>query len=481
MSISTAMKSRNNVKRLGIVGIVLIFVFAVPTVLHSTNEPDLTGGWRGSLATPRGELRLILALDRTWYGAYSGTVESIDQNPGEMIQMSHVSVANGKLRFAVEQFGASYVGTVVEQGTRIQGTLSQGRNLDLVFERSEGVPEIRFSTARPQHPVGIAPYQIEEVSFHNVDDTEVVMSGTLTVPESDGPFPVVILISGSGPQDRDQTVFDHRPFWVLADTLTRAGIAVLRYDDRGTAQSTGDYGSATIADFASDAQAAVQFLANHPEREFSAIGLAGHSEGGLVAPIVARLNPDVEFLVLLAAPAVPIRELMLAQTREFLEVRGDSAAIIERGMPIQAQLMDIAGRDTSHSTAVGEINAVLTDEELAALGEPRDARDQVIGSMLRPWYRHIIIHDPAPYLSDLNIPVLAMIGSKDTQVDPATNLDALRRNLANTQDSTIVELPGLNHLFQTAQTGSMDEYGMIEQTFHPEAMARIISWIDARF
>ena len=270
----------------------------------------------------------------------------------------------------------------------------------------------------------------------------MTLAGTLTLPPGPGPFPAAILITGSGPEDRDETLFGHKPFAVLADHLTRAGIAVLRYDDRGTAASTGAYAGATSADFATDANAAFAFLGARPEIDRRAIGFIGHSEGGMIAPLAARDNGDVAFFVLLAAPGTRIPLLMEAQRRAVGRSQGVSDADLDRSAPVQNAFFAAAASEGDADAVAARLRAALTDDMLRAAGLPLTQRDQLVGLATDPWFRYFARYDPTPALAAIHVPVLALNGSLDEQVVARDNLAGIRAALAGHRDVTVRELPG---------------------------------------
>jgi pimeloyl-ACP methyl ester carboxylesterase len=334
---------------------------------------------------------------------------------------------------------------------------------------------------RPQTPHPPFPYRSEEVHFANPRADAVTLAGTLTLPDGHGPFAAAILITGSGPQDRDETLLGHKPFAVLADYLTRHGVAVLRYDDRGVGGSTGPYAGATSAEFATDANAAFAYLRTRREIAPDAIGFVGHSEGGMIGPLAAMDNSQVVFLVLMAGPGTDIRSLMETQRRAIGQSMGVSNADLDRSAPIEAQLFAISASGLGEAEARAAAHAALTDAALTAAGIPVAQRDAMIDRVMDPWFRFFARYDPAPALRRIRVPVLAINGSLDRQVVPAANLAAIRAALAQDSDVTITELPGLNHLFQTAHSGGVGEYADIEETMAPAALATIADWINHRF
>jgi pimeloyl-ACP methyl ester carboxylesterase len=439
----------------------------------------LDGRWEGSITRNGTALRLIL---RIVTGA-NGTIASLD-SPDMMamgLQVTELARDGRAISFAVPAANVHYRATLAEDGARMSGTWGRTGSPDaeVAFVRSARMAVA--PRARPQMPRPPFPYRVEEVRFANPRAPGVTLAGTLTVPPGRGPFPAAILITGSGPEDRDETVFGHKPFAVLADHLTRAGIAVLRYDDRGTAASTGDFAGATSADFATDANAAFAFLHARPGIDRHAIGFVGHSEGGLIAPLAGRDNPDVAFFVLLAGPGTPTPQLMEAQRRALGRSQGMSDADLDRTAPIQNVFYAAAASDGDRETVAARLRAALTDDMLRTAGLPPAERERMALAAAEPWFRYFARYDPRPALAAIRVPVLAINGSLDRQVVARDNLAGIAAALAGHRDVTVRELPGLNHLFQTARTGALGEYADIEEDFAPAALDLISGWIRSRF
>jgi pimeloyl-ACP methyl ester carboxylesterase len=311
----------------------------------------------------------------------------------------------------------------------------------------------------------------------------------LTLPRSGGPFPAVLLITGSGPQDRDETIFGHKPFLVLADYLTRRGVAVLRVDDRGVGGSTGNVQDATSADFADDVLAGVEFLRGRKEINASQIGLLGHSEGGIIAPLVASRSRDIAFIVLLAGTGLPGDEILYQQAAAILKLTGADAeslarqkALQERMFVVLRQEKDRAAAETKLRAAVAGLTPKAGKEEKSEVVEAQPLLEGQIQMALTPWFRHFLDYDPRPALRKVTCPVLALNGEKDVQVDARANLRAIEAALreGGNKDVTTQELPNLNHLFQTCKTGSVSEYSAIEETLAPVALETIAKWIAKR-
>jgi hypothetical protein len=338
---------------------------------------------------------------------------------------------------------------------------------------------------RPQEPKKPYPYISEEVTIEN-GSAGVKLAGTLTLPGKEGKYPVVVLITGSGPQNRDEELVGHKPFLVLADHLTRNGIAVLRYDDRGTAKSTGDFSKATTVDLASDVEAAIAYLKSRKDIDKKNIGLMGHSEGGIIAPMVASRSKDVSFIVLLAGTGIPGDQLLLLQQERIGKASGIPEADLLKSREINKGCFDIVIKASDQDQLKTDLTDYLkkTINEFPADQKPSGMSDEDLIKMLlnqiaNPWMQYFIKYDPVPALQKVKCPVLALNGEKDLQVPPEENLGAIEKALekARTKKVTIKEMPGLNHLFQECTIGSPDEYSLIEQTFSPAALEVITEWI----
>lgn len=333
-------------------------------------------------------------------------------------------------------------------------------------------------THRPQEPALPLPYTAREVSFHAAGD--VRLAGTLSMPDGTGQFPAVVLVAGTGPQDRDAAVAGHRPFLVLADYLVRNGVAVLRYDERGVGASTGTHHTATTADFAGDAAAAHAWLAAQPAIDSRRVGILGHSEGGMVAPLVAASRDDVAFLVLLAAPGVPLRQLGVRQAGSMALAEGAPARDVARNVRMASGIMALFGHDLDAPTLQQRARPIL---EEGFAGMPPWVREREVERALSyytsPWAQWAMRYDPAATLRSVRAPVLAMTGARDRQVHAGDNLAAISRALRDggNRRVTVRELPRLNHYFQTARTGALSEVGRIDETFSPAALHLIGEWV----
>ncbi len=309
----------------------------------------------------------------------------------------------------------------------------------------------------------------------------VTLAGTLTLPAGRRTVSAAVLITGSGAQDRDETLLGHKPFAVLADHLSRHGVAILRYDDRGVGRSTGDFAAATSADFATDANAAVRFLLTRAEIDRATIGLVGHSEGGMVAPIAAVDNDNVRFVVLLAGPGTNPMQLLQSQQRLLGLSQGSSEEDLARMEPVMAEVFTAIAKSASGEDARVRVSAALTPEALATVKVPESTRELVVQRLANDWFRYFLQYKPEAFLSRIRVPVLALNGSLDRQVPADENLAGIKAALAHNPDVTIRKLEGLNHLFQTARTGALGEYADIAETMSPIVLGIVTEWIETRF
>ncbi|HEX8879403.1 MAG TPA: alpha/beta hydrolase [Candidatus Acidoferrum sp.] len=376
--------------------------------------------------------------------------------------------------FEIPVVDGVYEGTINPAKSVITGTWTQGGiTRNLTFQRSDQLLEL----VRPQNPVKPYPYREEQVTFAN-PKSQVSLAGALTLPPGPGPFPAAILIAESGPQDRDETVAGHRPFLVLADHLTRKGIAVLRYDKRGIGKSTGNFDQATTEDFASDAAAALAYLKSQKEIDARKIGLIGHSEGGIIAPMIASRSSDVAWMVLLAAPGLKGEDVMLLQSELILKAAGFDDDRIANARNFNRQSYDLARKEKDPQALEAKLTDLIDSAGMSTTLPPTTLKPQA-RMMTSPWFRFFLDYDPVPALEKTRCPVLALNGDKDLQMAPKENLAQIQKALQEgaNNDFQTKELPGLNHLFQHALTGSPTEYGGIEETFAPEALNTISDWI----
>lgn len=431
----------------------------------------LDGDWDGVLSGGPMNLRLVLHVKTTAEGGTAVSLDSVDQLANG-IAISSVAREGDNVRFESRTIGATFQGKLSADGKTLTGAWTQGSSSPISFTR-RAPGQVATAPRRPQTPKAPFPYRAEDVAFDNPKAEGVRLAGTLTLPAGSGPFAVVVMITGSGPQDRDETIFGHKPFAVMADALTRRGIAVLRFDDRGVGRSTGDYPGSTAADAATDVAAAIAYLKTRPEIDRARIGLLGHSEGGIIAPLVASGDPSVAFLVLLAAPGVRGDRLLLAQESLIEASMGMAPELSAQRRASMRRAMDAAMAAPNGEAASAAIRAISGD----LAGYSAQERELLARQMGDPGLLYLLRYDPAPALAQVRCPVLAVNGSKDLQVPAAVDLPGLRAALGANGDVTIQELPGLNHLFQTAQTGALSEYPALEETVAPAALSVIVDWV----
>jgi len=457
----------------------LLMAVCVGSAAGQRSLKDIEGTWSGILKTIAGDLNLVMHFTMTEADTIKATLDSPDQ--GALgIPCGRVTMEGDTLFADMPMIKGEYRGICIGDSL-LRGTWSQlGRSYEMEMKR-DAAP---VSYERPQEPRPPYPYREEEVIFHNaVEDFD--LAGTLTLPDGDGPFPAVVLITGSGPEDRDETIFMHKPFLVIADYLTRNGIAVLRYDDRGVGKSKGRMNDATTMTLADDAEAAVTYLLQRQEINSDKIGLAGHSEGGMIAPIVASRNRNIAFIVSLAGPGVRGYDLLLQQARDILAAMGSSEQEIEETIATNSHLFKLAV-DVQDQRQFAKDAMAWYGKELEKQGagseerkEKMTAFTQALVSVNNPWMRYFIDTDPSQFWSGVKCPVLALNGEKDLQVNYEMNLPAIKAAVKKGGNRKVktVAMAGLNHLFQTADKGSPDEYVKIEETFSPAALDLITGWI----
>ncbi|MDO5664666.1 MAG: alpha/beta fold hydrolase [Bacteroidia bacterium] len=454
----------------------LFTLFFLFSACISVSAQEITGSWSGTLNIMGNKLPIVFHISKT-DTVYTTKIDSPAQN-ALGLPTTRTSFADTKLEIVATGLGIFYQGTL--QGDSISGIFNQGgMSFPLVLKQSDK-PVLN----RPQEPKPPFPYKTEDITFSNKKDN-IELAGTLTLPDSAGKFPAVILIAGSGPNDRDETIFGHKPFLVIADYLTRNGFVVLRYDKRGIGQSKGDLARATTHDFATDASAAIEYLRTRKEVDKSSIGLIGHSEGGVVAPMVVAENKNVKFIVLLAGVGITGMENTMLQNQLELEPLNMEPENLERTLKmIQETLESLSeweGTETDRTALRDRISQLWEQYPLLVKLElKKDAyvRNQ-FNAMSSPWFRQFLQLNPADYLQKVKCPVLALNGEKDTQVLADKNLEAIKSALDKGRNYRyeIKSYPNLNHLFQECETGNVDEYGRIEQTISPEVLSDIKEWM----
>src|SRR5664279_4743701 len=461
----------------------LLFIYFGMSILtvsllgQNTEKNILPGSWLGKLSVQGIQLRLVFNLKLNEKDSLIATLDSPDQG-AKNIPLGSVIVVDKKLTIAAPKLLGEYKGTITGDST-IEGVWTQ-RGADYTVNLNK--LKAPFFVNRPQEPKPPFPYTSEEVSFTN-DKFNIKLAGTLTMPEGPGPFKAVIMITGSGAQNRNEEIMGHKPFLVIADYLSRHGIAVLRYDDRGVGGSQGKYSEATSADLATDAEAAFNFLKNNTTVSSAEIGFAGHSEGGLIAPIVAASNTAVGFIVSLAGPGVSGEEIILRQTAEISRISGVKESDIKESIETNKKVYGILKKEKDNKKAEAMIVDLFRKTQEKKKMSEEDTEKAVnqlkmsFGENQYTWFRYFIMTNPSTFWKKVKCPVLALNGEKDLQVAADENLPAIKKALKGNNSVKIVLLPGLNHLFQHCKTGLPAEYNTIEETFSPEALKIIADWI----
>ena len=449
---------------------------------QSAQDP-LAGVWQGTMQTKIGPMDVFFTIEKKEGNGYIAKIDIPAQKVRNMPGTA-VRFAAPDLVLDFSSFSIIFEGKVNSDFSIITGQFKLGEDrMALVLRRSAGVPEMR----RPQDPQKPYPYEEIEVRVPNAQ-AGISLAGTLTIPSGAGPFPAVVLVTGSGPNDRDEALAGHRPFLVIADALTRRGIAVLRCDDRGVGKSEGDFHRATTVDFASDAQASWDFLIRQPRIDGHKVGLLGHSEGGLIGPMVAAENQKVAFVVLMAGTGIPGERLALMQVEAVSRTRGTGEAAIGKEQRFYERLFQIMKTQGNARAAEADIRPIITqtlagmsetEKKELNMSEPSLIQDMTGYLADYPWNRFFMIYDPAPALRKIHCPALVLNGDKDTQVPADINLTAIEQALKDAGNSRVEihKLPGLNHLFQTAKTGDPREYRRIEETISPAVLQLIGDWI----
>jgi len=457
---------------------IIAFILVISISVVSAFSQDITGVWSGKTTRENKSITFVFQIKKE-NNIYLSTM-SVPTFRIDGIKTKTTTFKNDTLIIDGSNVGMRYEGIYNTELQQFEGTYKEGAVV-LSINLKKGAVKIADSK-RPQEPTKPYPYYEEEVVFENVE-ANISLSGTLTLPSKTGNFPVAILISGSGAQDRDESFMGHKPFLVLSDHLTKQGIGVLRFDDRGHGKSTGDFGAATTEDFAKDVLSAIHYLKTRKDIDLKHIGLIGHSEGGIIAPLVANQTKDVSFIVLLASTGISGTELSVMQSKTL------------RGFPVKDEVkyekntrkaIAIVTSNKSNDEIKKEISAhynAFLRPILTSLGAPEKNINAFINNQVKastkPWNRYFLSYNPADEFEKLKIPVLSLNGSKDTQVDAKTNQTGIKKALikGKNKDYKIVELKNLNHFFQECETGKINEYRKIDQTFSPVALKEISDWV----
>jgi pimeloyl-ACP methyl ester carboxylesterase len=442
----------------------IIFILLVLATLQSNAQ--IEGYWKGQIKLGAQELEMAFDIKATGNG-FSATLDVPAQGAFD-IPVDETVFQENRLNMTMSAMGATYSGMLKE--SRIEGEFTQhGMTFPLNLEK--GSKEAK--QVRPQDPQPPFDYRVTEVSFTNEKEGNI-LTGTLTIPKGKGPFPAMVLVSGSGQQNRDGELMNHRPFWVIADYCARHGIAVLRYDDRGMGGSTGEVENATSMDFSYDAEAAFDFLRKQKHIDASRVGILGHSEGGIINFMVSARRPEVAFLVSLAGPAVNGIEVLKEQQVAILRASGMTEEMIAFSQNSNRQLFDIVESSNDREEADS-----LMRQLVKSWGYNEELTEQTVSGMTMPWMYYFLKYDPTEAIVKTNCPALLLNGSKDLQVIASQNLPAYEKIIADygKTNLTLHELPDLNHLFQHCETGAIEEYATIDETISPEVLEMIVGFV----
>lgn len=451
-------------------GIILFLSFLVLGFSSFVQAQSYEGHWLGQLEISGVALPLVFHITKE-KDSHKGTMDSPQQN-AYGLPAKEVKIDENGITFDLSAMGIMYQGKSIND--TLKGKFSQGgKTYDLDLTRMK--TDTYEKPKRPQEELGKIKYSVEDVTFYNAT-AKIKLAGTLTKPKGKGPFPAVILVSGSGPQDRNEEMLGHKPFLVIANYLTNNGIAVLRFDDRGVGKSAGDFSKATTEDFATDVEAGISFLKQQKGIDIQKIGIIGHSEGGMVAPMVAAKDTSLDFIVLLAGPGIFIRDLMLQQMEDITKSQGESDSAVASQIENNRQAFDILLNTPDNFDAKNKLIKLYQSQDTTM--SESEIR-QAINQMVTPWFRYFISYNPQIALEQTKCRVLAINGDKDLQVASKANLKGIETSLKSggNKDFKIVEMTNMNHLFQTTSSGKISEYGQLEETFSPKVLELMKDWI----
>jgi uncharacterized protein len=459
--------------------IFLSFLIVI-SLLSGAIAQELTGSWNGTLEVMGQKLPLVFHFDLEGE-EWKGTMDSPNQG-AKGIPLSKVLFNGLMLNFELAVGSISYEGLFVEE--EIKGTFKQsGMSFPLDLVKDNNQKNENKQVIRPQHPEPPFEYSEIPITFNNKKEG-IQLKGLITKPVGNGPFPAVVLVTGSGPQDRNSEIFGHKPFLVIADYLTNQGIIVLRYDERGVGESEGQFSSATSLDFKDDAIFALEYLRSQSFVDNQKVGLIGHSEGGLIAWLIGAEKDKADFLIALAPPVVPIPDLMLKQTEDISRSSGSPQELVNQQVSINKKFYDLITHSKSSDEALSKIPE-LVDEIMSGYGIDKEVLEQQANSLsstfeksINPWFYNFIKTNPEEYIFKINVPTFAGFGGKDLQVNAPQNGNRLVELFQKRSDLLELKVyPDLNHLFQKAETGAVSEYETIEETFNLEVLRDIASFI----
>jgi uncharacterized protein len=460
-----------------------IFFFLLLFCTATNAQQSFTGAWKGKLAAFN--LTIVFHISEI-DGRLTASMDSPDQG-AKGIACDQVTVDGNSITITSAMIGASYTGSLSEDKKTITGKFNQGGgSFDLIL----GKGEIPVAKPKPQTPQPPFSYHSEDLEFDNADKT-VRLAGTLTYPKSGNKFPVAILISGSGQQDRDETIMGHKPFAVIADRLTKLGFAVLRVDDRGIGKSTGEVAKASSADFAKDVITGIEYLKSRKEIDPKKIGLIGHSEGGLIAPIIAAERNDIDFMILLAGPGIKGAELLAEQGEQLILQGGVSKEAVQNYLPLYKKFIQLSaeGHDSATLNRKGRLAFTTWKQNsnpdlIKAIGFTDEKSteailESLISGFSAPWMQFFLASDASLLLEKTSAKVLALNGEKDVQVIAVSNTEGIKKALQKSKSPSyeVKILPGLNHLFQKCTLCTVNEYGMLDETFSETALDEMSKWL----
>lgn len=454
---------------------ILLFIFFI-IIFQASSQNTVNGFWQGILKYSSMEYHITFNIQTIENDSLISKLSVREQGVVDL-PMDKTFMADSLITIKSQTAHLSYEGIFIPDSMIIKGVWMQGSaKIPLDLSYTDTIKVVNH----PQEPKKPYGYIEEEVSIESTDG--VILSGTLTYPEKGENFPAVVLVSGSGPQNRDEEILGHKPFLVISDYLTRNGIAVLRYDDRGTNASTGDYAKATTQDNADDALAAISFLKTQKQINPERLGIIGHSEGGIVAPMCAAKSKDIAFIVMLAGPGLSGDKILLLQTELIGKAENMNTDTLKSEIDLAGKIYDIIKKKKDDKKASAKIRELMLESVPDTLKNDIKTKIQIgqqIASLTSPWMRFFITFDPQSCLKKTKCPVLALVGEKDLQVPAEQNIIAIEKALtkAKNKDFTVKKMPGLNHLFQHCTTGSPTEYANIEETFSPEVLEIMTDWI----
>lgn len=460
--------------------LIAFLVAAIPVFSQNAFE----GIWEGKINSGI-DLRVIFLLEKDAGNGFIATMDLPDNGIKGIISKD-VVVDKDSLVINIKEFHGTYSGKLIDQNT-IAGNWKQGSTVALQLYKIEK----RQKLYRPQTPMPPFSYKSENVLYSN-ENNSIRYGATITMPFGEGPFPAVVLITGSGQQNRDEEIAEHKPFAVIADFLTRNGFAVLRVDDRGMGQTTGDVFSATTLDFANDINTALNYLLSRNEIDKGRLGLIGHSEGGMIAPMLASKRKDISAIVLLAAPGRNNMDLLIEQNEAIQKANGIPETYVKEYIDLYSSLLLLIRNTTDMKITRNAITDTVDswlkktskDIIIATTGINDDQKriryiDGMVAVSGSPWFQYFLRYNPQDYLEKLRCNVFALNGKKDIQIISKSNLsgigEALKRSEA--KHYKIKEYEELNHLFQKCKACTINEYGVLEETFSVEALNDISIWL----